>query len=88
MLKGYMQDKLNARLMGVARPLTAAAGPYAHPPMPRMTNPHAGRGNPRRRRLLNPSSTAFTRQTLAAARSYHLRWLRLLHLGSLPDRKR
>ncbi len=38
-LKGYMQDRLNARLMGMEpRPATAAARAYAHAPMPRMTN--------------------------------------------------
>ena len=37
-LKGYMQDRQNARLMGVAPPATAAARSYASPVMPRMTN--------------------------------------------------
>jgi TldD protein len=36
-LRGYLQDKLNARLMGVRPPATAAAS-FAHLPMPRMTN--------------------------------------------------
>ncbi|MET0124011.1 metalloprotease TldD [Pseudomonas caspiana] len=37
-LKGYMQDKLNARLMGVARTGNGRRESYAHLPMPRMTN--------------------------------------------------
>ncbi|CCQ10395.1 TldD protein, part of proposed TldE/TldD proteolytic complex [Pseudoalteromonas luteoviolacea B = ATCC 29581] len=37
-LKGYMQDKLNARLMGVAPTGNARRESYAHLPMPRMTN--------------------------------------------------
>ncbi|MFT6984542.1 MAG: TldD protein [Psychromonas sp.] len=37
-LKGYMQDKLNARLMGVASTGNARRESYAHLPMPRMTN--------------------------------------------------
>ena len=37
-LKGYMQDKLNARLMGVAPTGNARRESYAHVPMPRMTN--------------------------------------------------
>ncbi len=37
-LKGYMQDKLNARLMGVAATGNGRRESYAHMPMPRMTN--------------------------------------------------
>ncbi len=37
-LKGYMQDKLNARLMGVAPTGNGRRESFAHIPMPRMTN--------------------------------------------------
>lgn len=37
-LKGYMQDKLNARLMGVSATGNGRRESYAHLPMPRMTN--------------------------------------------------
>lgn len=37
-LKGYMQDKLNARLMGVNPTGNGRRESYAHLPMPRMTN--------------------------------------------------
>lgn len=37
-LKGYMQDKQNARLMGVACTGNGRRQSYAHAPMPRMTN--------------------------------------------------
>ncbi|MCV2885768.1 metalloprotease TldD [Aestuariibacter sp. AA17] len=37
-LQGYMQDKLNARLMGVAPTGNGRRESYAHLPMPRMTN--------------------------------------------------
>ena len=37
-LKGYMQDKLNARLMGVAPTGNGRRESYQHLPMPRMTN--------------------------------------------------
>lgn len=37
-LTGYMQDKLNARLMGMAPTGNARRESYAHMPMPRMTN--------------------------------------------------
>ncbi len=44
-LTGYMQDKLNARLMGVAPTGNGRRESYAHVPMPRMTNTYmlAGR---------------------------------------------
>jgi len=37
-LKGYMQDKLNARLMGVESTGNGRRESFAHVPMPRMTN--------------------------------------------------
>ncbi|MGE3747832.1 MAG: metalloprotease TldD, partial [Sphingomonadaceae bacterium] len=37
-LKGYLQDRLNARLMGVAPTGNGRRESYAHAPMPRMTN--------------------------------------------------
>ncbi|MET0239522.1 MAG: metalloprotease TldD [Sphingobium sp.] len=37
-LKGYMQDRLNARLMGVPATGNGRRESYAHAPMPRMTN--------------------------------------------------
>ncbi|GHF30183.1 peptidase C69 [Kordiimonas sediminis] len=37
-LKGYMQDRLNARLMGTSATGNGRRQSYAHAPMPRMTN--------------------------------------------------
>jgi TldD protein len=37
-LKGYLQDRLNARLMGVASTGNGRRESFAHQPMPRMTN--------------------------------------------------
>ncbi|MCR9221277.1 MAG: metalloprotease TldD [Alphaproteobacteria bacterium] len=37
-LKGYMQDRMNARLMGMAPTGNGRRQSYAHAPMPRMTN--------------------------------------------------
>jgi TldD protein len=37
-LKGYMQDKLNAKLMGTKSTGNGRRESYAHPPLPRMTN--------------------------------------------------
>jgi TldD protein len=44
-LKGYMQDRLNARLMGVAPTGNGRRENYAHAPMPRMTNTFMKGGN-------------------------------------------
>jgi TldD protein len=44
-LKGYMQDRLNARLMGVEATGNARRESYAHAPMPRMTNTFMKAGN-------------------------------------------
>jgi TldD protein len=47
-LKGYMQDRLNSRLMGMAPTGNGRRESYAHQPMPRMTNTYmlAGDANP------------------------------------------
>ena len=44
-LKGYMQDRLNARLMGVAPTGNGRRESYEHAPMPRMTNTFMRGGN-------------------------------------------
>jgi TldD protein len=47
-LKGYLQDRLNARLMGVEPTGNGRRESFAHAPMPRMTNTFmlAGRDDP------------------------------------------
>jgi TldD protein len=44
-LRGYLQDSLNARLMGVPVTGNARRESYAHLPMPRMTNTYMLNGN-------------------------------------------
>ncbi|MEZ5710580.1 MAG: metalloprotease TldD [Blastomonas sp.] len=44
-LKGYMQDRLNARLMGVPATGNGRRQSYGHAPMPRMTNTFMRAGN-------------------------------------------
>ena len=44
-LKGYMHDRLNARLMGVEPTGNGRRQDYAHAPMPRMTNTFMRAGN-------------------------------------------
>lgn len=46
-LVGYMQDRQNARLMGVPPTGNGRRQSYAHPPMPRMTNTYMLGGNAR-----------------------------------------
>src|ERR1700736_2530409 len=47
-LKGYMHDRLNARLLGAAPTGNGRRESFAHAPMPRMTNPYmlAGQHDP------------------------------------------
>lgn len=47
-LTGYMQDQMNARLMGMAPTGNGRRESYAHLPMPRMTNTymHSGKSDP------------------------------------------
>ncbi|MDE2273520.1 MAG: metalloprotease TldD [Gammaproteobacteria bacterium] len=51
-LKGYMQDKLNARLMGVAPTGNGRRESFAHLPMPRMTNTYMRAGPHDREEIL------------------------------------
>ena len=52
-LKGYMQDRLNARLMGVPATGNGRRENYAHAPMPRMTNTFMRGGNDNPAELLS-----------------------------------
>lgn len=47
-LTGYMQDRMNARLMGVAATGNGRRESYAHQPMPRMTNTYMLGGSARK----------------------------------------
>jgi TldD protein len=51
-LKGYMQDKLNARLMGVKPTGNGRRESYAHTPMPRMTNTYMLAGDKPREEIV------------------------------------
>jgi len=52
-LKGYMQDRLNARLMGVPATGNGRRESYAYAPMPRMTNTFMRGGNDNPEELLS-----------------------------------
>lgn len=51
-LTGYMQDRLNARLMGVRATGNGRRESYAHLPMPRMTNTYMLAGNAKRKDMI------------------------------------
>lgn len=51
-LKSYMQDRLNARLMGVAPTGNGRRESYAHLPMPRMTNTYMAAGTHQREEMI------------------------------------
>ena len=52
-LKGYMQDRMNARLMGVASTGNGRRESYAHAPIPRMTNTYMLPGDKDPEEILN-----------------------------------
>ena len=56
-LKGYLQDRLNARLMGVEPTGNGRRESYAHAPMPRMTNTFMKAGNDHPAELLSRMKT-------------------------------
>ena len=68
-LVGYMQDRQNARLMGMKPTGNGRRQSFAHIPMPRMTNTYMLAGATTRRRSSARSRRASTRSTSAAARS-------------------
>ncbi len=60
-LKGYLQDTMNARLMKTAVTGNGRRESFAHVPMPRMTNTYMLNGERDRRKSSNRSSAACTR---------------------------
>jgi TldD protein len=51
-LKGYMQDRMNARLMGQAATGNGRRESYAYPPLPRMTNTYMLAGTQTREEMI------------------------------------
>ena len=88
-LVGYMQDRQNARLMGVAATGNGRRESYAHIPMPRMTNTImlAGSADPGRDRR-QPERRHLCRGLWRRAGGHHQRQVRVfLHRG-LPGEER
>jgi len=67
-LKGYIQDAMNARLMGVKPTGNGRRESYAHVPMPRMTNTYMLGGDKDPQEIVASIKKACTPPTLAAVR--------------------
>ena len=82
-LKGYMQDRLNARLMGVEPTGNGRRQSYEHAPMPRMTNTFMRAGSDDPAELLEPRERRHLRhQFRRRAGRHHQRQVRVrLHRG-------
>jgi len=88
-LKGYMQDQLNARLMGVKPTGNGRRESYAHLPMPRMTNTYMLPGQHDPEEIIKSVKKRFVCQKLRRrAGRYYLGQVRIFRQRSLPDRKR
>ena len=88
-LVGYMQDRQNARLMGMAATGNGRRESYAHQPMPRMTNTYmtVGRHGPGRDHRIG-QERHLRRVLRRRAGRHHVRQIRVrLHRG-LHDRGR
>jgi len=84
-LKGYLSDKLSARLMGCANTGSGRRESYQSIPMPRMTNTTCWPATTRPRTYCVRSSGGFTRSTSAVGRWISQREIRFLGVGSLFD---
>ena len=70
-LKGYLQDRLNARLMGMAPTGNGRRESFAHAPMPRMTNTFMLGGNDDPAELVEPRQERHLRQELRRRAGRH-----------------
>ena len=88
-LKGYLQDRLNARLMGMQPTGNGRRESFAHAPMPRMTNTFMLGGSDDPAELLSRVPRRHLRQELRRrAGRHHQRQVRLLLHRGLQDRGR
>ena len=66
-LKGYMQDRMNARLLGAAPTGNGRRQSFAHAPMPRMTNTYMLAGDARPAGDHRARSSAGSMRSISAA---------------------
>ena len=85
-LKGYMQDKLNARLMGMTPTGNGRRESYAHLPMPRMTNTYMLPGKSTPQEIIESVEYGnLCTELWWRSGGYHLRQIRFLHFRSVSD---
>jgi len=77
-LRGYMQDSLNARLMGVPVTGNGRRESFAHVVMPRMTNTYMLNGDKDPKEILASVKKACTRSISRRAGRHHQRQVRVL----------
>jgi TldD protein len=82
-LKGYIQDAMNARLMGVAPTGNGRRESYAHIPMPRMTNTYMLGGDKDRKKLWPASKRPVRDQLRRRPGRHHIGQVRVLGQRSL-----
>ncbi len=88
-LKGYMQDSLNARLMGVAPTGNGRRESFAHMPMPRMTNTIMLNGDKDPAEIIaSVQERSVCDQLRWRAGRHHQRQVRIFGCRGLEDRKR
>ena len=88
-LTGFIQDRQNARLMGVAPTGNGRRQSHAHVPMPRMTNTVMLGGDYAPEEIIRERQERPLRRELRRrAGGHHLRQVRLLRLRGLHDRGR
>ena len=88
-LRGYMQDRLNARLLGTGLTGNGRRESFQHPPMPRMTNTFMLAGEePPEDIVRSVVARALRGRVRRRAGGHHEREVRLLGERGLPDRGR
>ena len=88
-LKGYLTDKLSARLMGTANTGSGRRESYqSHPHAAHDQHLHAGRRRRARRHSALGQARALRGQLRRRPGGHHQRQVRLLGVGGLPDRRR
>ena len=88
-LVGYMQDRQNARLMGVAPTGNGRRESFAHIPMPRMTNTYMLAGNDDPAEIVaEPEGRHLCRGLRRRAGRHHQRQVRVLLHRGLPRAER
>ena len=87
-LTGYMQDRMNARLMGMKPTGNGRRQGFAHAPMPRMTNTYMLAGPHAPEEIVRSVKRGLCGQLRRRAGGHHERQVRVLRQRGLSDRGR